>query len=407
MTNILSIKTNAVLIGPLANNGGPTMTMGLLAGSPAIDAAGTNTATFPPTDQRGVPRPIGKGCDIGAYELVTAPVILVPPQNQPLTYGSPVTFTVSAVGDALNPQDTLKYRWQLDGANITGGVLSTYTVLSAVTTNYGPYLVIVTNNYGAVTSSVAYVQFAPYITLPPTNTTVLQGGTTNFFVNAGGDLTLSSPLSYQWQFNGTNLTVGATNSVFMVFGDPTNAGNYTVAITNLYGSITSTPPATLTVGVLPFIQSQPVDVIAEAGASVSFSVTAGGSLPLTYQWFFNNNFQQGATAPSLTFNAGPNAAGLYYVTVGNPFGTIASVPVTLTVVGIGYQTNIIQPQLVSNEFSFFFQSYIGFAYIIESKTNLTDPSWTPLATNSGSGGLMQFSDPSIGGLSRFYRILVQ
>lgn len=55
------------LIGPLADNGGPTRTMALLSGSPAIDAG--DDAACPPTDQRGVPRPFGAHCDIGAFEL--------------------------------------------------------------------------------------------------------------------------------------------------------------------------------------------------------------------------------------------------------------------------------------------------------------------------------------------------
>ncbi|MDX1416451.1 MAG: choice-of-anchor Q domain-containing protein, partial [Candidatus Promineifilaceae bacterium] len=50
----------------LANNGGPTWTHALLAGSPAIDAA--NTAVCPANDQRGVAR--DAACDIGAFEFV-------------------------------------------------------------------------------------------------------------------------------------------------------------------------------------------------------------------------------------------------------------------------------------------------------------------------------------------------
>ena len=52
------------ILGPLANNGGPTMTRALLPGSPAIDA-GTCVIG---TDQRGIARPQGAICDIGAYE---------------------------------------------------------------------------------------------------------------------------------------------------------------------------------------------------------------------------------------------------------------------------------------------------------------------------------------------------
>ncbi len=57
------------LIAPLGINGGPTQTMALASSSPAIDAA--DGAACPPTDQRGVLRPAGTGCDIGAFELAT------------------------------------------------------------------------------------------------------------------------------------------------------------------------------------------------------------------------------------------------------------------------------------------------------------------------------------------------
>ncbi len=53
-------------LGPLANNGGPTQTMALLPGSPAIDAGDDNAC--PSTDQRGILRPQGGHCDIGAFE---------------------------------------------------------------------------------------------------------------------------------------------------------------------------------------------------------------------------------------------------------------------------------------------------------------------------------------------------
>jgi CSLREA domain-containing protein len=65
-------KQNAnPLLAGLANNGGETDTLALHPGSPAIDA-GTN-AGCPATDQRGVARPQGSACDIGAFELVPPP----------------------------------------------------------------------------------------------------------------------------------------------------------------------------------------------------------------------------------------------------------------------------------------------------------------------------------------------
>lgn len=64
-------------VGPLANNGGPTQTHALLPGSPAIEAG--SDAGCPSTDQRGVHRPRGAHCDIGAFEALSSiflPLIL-------------------------------------------------------------------------------------------------------------------------------------------------------------------------------------------------------------------------------------------------------------------------------------------------------------------------------------------
>jgi hypothetical protein len=61
-----SLNNTDPLLGPLGDYGGPTPTLSLLAGSPALDAA--DAAYCPPTDQRGVVRPYGPACDIGAFE---------------------------------------------------------------------------------------------------------------------------------------------------------------------------------------------------------------------------------------------------------------------------------------------------------------------------------------------------
>jgi cysteine-rich repeat protein len=61
-------------LGPLADNGGLTPTHALLAGSPAVDAAGACTGT----DQRGVPRPQGAACDIGAFEFACGNSVIDP-----------------------------------------------------------------------------------------------------------------------------------------------------------------------------------------------------------------------------------------------------------------------------------------------------------------------------------------
>ena len=86
------------LLGPLANNGGPTATMALLAGSPAIDAA--TGGTPPSVDQRGLGRPAGSAPDVGAFEfgaLGVAPQITSPALPNG-SFGVPYSQTVAASG---------------------------------------------------------------------------------------------------------------------------------------------------------------------------------------------------------------------------------------------------------------------------------------------------------------------
>jgi hypothetical protein len=66
------INSTEPQLGALANNGGPTQTQAIGAGSPAVDAGGTAAQGCPATDQRGLSRPDESAdngsCDIGAYE---------------------------------------------------------------------------------------------------------------------------------------------------------------------------------------------------------------------------------------------------------------------------------------------------------------------------------------------------
>src|SRR5216683_3283580 len=69
-TSVSNITITDPLLARLASNGGPTQTQALEAGSPAIDRGGTSANGCPPADQRGVTRPQGPACDIGAFEFV-------------------------------------------------------------------------------------------------------------------------------------------------------------------------------------------------------------------------------------------------------------------------------------------------------------------------------------------------
>ena len=140
------------------------------------------------------------------------------------------------------------------------------------------------------------------------------------------------PLSYQWRFNGASLASQTGTSLALVNVQLTNAGSYSVVVTNLFGA-TNSANALLTVnGVAPAIVSQPVSQVVTVGANAAFSVTASGTPPLSYQWRFNGASLARQTAASLVLtNVQFTNAGSYSVVVTNLFGSTNSANALLTV----------------------------------------------------------------------------
>ncbi|MEO5804400.1 MAG: immunoglobulin domain-containing protein, partial [Verrucomicrobiota bacterium] len=171
---------------------------------------------------------------------------------------------------------TLSYQWKFEGTNIVGATASSLTLSIVQPQNAGNYSVVVSNNYGGTISSnaVLTVVFPPSITAQPQNQSVLAGSNVNFSVTATG----TSPLSYQWLFNGIAIS-GATGSAYSINNaQPTNGGNYSVVVTNAAGSKQS-DSASLQILTPPTIVLQPESQSVLAGTNVTFSVTAEAFLP--------------------------------------------------------------------------------------------------------------------------------
>ena len=94
-------------LGPLQPNGGPTETMAPAVASPAIDAGTSSPQACPATDQRGVARPQGTACDIGAYESAP-PVISSTSAAAISTTGATIDATVANPDPA---SATLSVEW--------------------------------------------------------------------------------------------------------------------------------------------------------------------------------------------------------------------------------------------------------------------------------------------------------
>jgi uncharacterized protein (TIGR02145 family) len=258
------------------------------------------------------------------------PTIVSQPQSQTVMTGQSITLAVSATGTG-----TLSYQWEKEGADISGATANTYSISNVQNTNAGTYTVAVTNSVGSVTSlgaviTVSAAPVAPSIAVQPQSQTVTAGQNVTFSVTATG----TGQLSYQWKENGTNIS-GATASSYSISNVQSgNAGTFTVVVSNSVGNSVSND-ATLTVtaaAVAPAITVQPASQTITAGQSVTFSVTATGTAPLSYQWEKDGTDISGATANSFSITNVQNSnAGTYSVTVSNSTGNAPSTGAVLTV----------------------------------------------------------------------------
>src|SRR5262249_51269710 len=206
------------------------------------------------------------------------------PANQIVTAGQTATFSVVASGTA-----PLSYQWQKNGANIAGATVASYTTPATTSSDNGStFLVVVTNSAGTVTSNPATltVNGPPAITTQPASQTVAAGQTATFSVVATG----TAPLSYQWQKNGANIA-GATSASYTTPAATTSDSGsmFIVIVSNSVGTVNSNG-AILTVNsapVAPTFTTQPANQTVTAGQTATFSVVAGGTAPLSYQWHKN------------------------------------------------------------------------------------------------------------------------
>jgi hypothetical protein len=170
------------------------------------------------------------------------------------------------------------------------------------------------------------------ITAQPASQTVTAGQTATFSVTATG----TGTLSYQWRKSGTAIS-GATSSTYTTpaTASSDNGALFSVVVTDTTGSVTSNA-GTLTVTavpVAPSITTQPASQTVTAGQTATFSVTATGTSPLTYQWKKNGGVIGGATSTSYTTpatTASDNGA-QFTITVTNSLGNVTSNAATLTV----------------------------------------------------------------------------
>ncbi|MCI0621383.1 MAG: immunoglobulin domain-containing protein [Acidobacteria bacterium] len=300
-------------LGPLQDNGGPTMTHALLQASLAI-GAGTS-AGAPTADQRGAARP-SDHVDIGAFQVVTR----ITPA---ITWNAPTEITVGTPLSAAQFNADSSVPGTFTYTPPAGTVLPTGNnqVLTVIFTptdliNFAPATSSVSINVLRLKQSIAFDplpdrhQGDPPILLSatassglPVSFSVLSGPA----IIVGNLLTLSGPTG--------PVTVRAVQ-----------AGN---------GAFSPAPNVDRTFNVVsplsPAIVQQPASQTVADGDRVVLSVTAQGP-ELKYQWQFEQSNLPGETASTLTLNAVSQArAGSYRVIVSNANGSTTSEAAILTV----------------------------------------------------------------------------
>jgi hypothetical protein len=186
-----------------------------------------------------------------AYEsqATNPPSITGQPQPVIANVGDNVSFNVTASGTV-----PLSYKWSLNGTNIPSATASSLTISNVAQTDLGEYAVVVSNAFGSVASSNALLSMYPFLVTPFGGSVAYWGQNATLSVAGWG----TGPLSYQWFDDGVAI-LNATNQT-LTFSSVqfTNAGLYSVVVSNPLGSVTNIPEQV---------------VVNVAGVSLGFSPT--------------------------------------------------------------------------------------------------------------------------------------
>ena len=298
----------------------------------------------------------------------------------------------------------------LDNVNLTSPV---YDAIHGIPTTPGTNTFIISMEYeSSIVSTNITIEILPGtgvlpgITNQPIGLTNLVGSNITFNVTAG-----PPPLSYQWFFNtNTPLQNAAGPNLTLTNVQLSQAGYYSVVVSNSLGAITSSP-AMLAVWELPAIINQPLGLTNVAGSSVDLQATATGVPSPSYQWFFDDNLPvTDATNSTLSLtNVLASQGGSYFVIITNSAGSVTSSTASLviTLPPAPTITATLPGGLTNGIFQFTFNPVIGLTNTIKESSALTGGLWETLTNIAppASTDAITISDPFTAS-NRFYRVQI-
>ncbi len=234
---------------------------------------------------------------------VNDPYISSQPVSLSQAAGTTAMFTVGAMGTGSN---SFTYQWYkgantflFNNGNISGADTATLSIANISLADQSNYFATVTGTFGTATSSVVTLTVLTPVTISnqPSPRTVAPGVRTAFVVTAAG----SSPISYQWQLNGQSIS-NATSSAYVVSNaQPAVTGNYTVVVSNPFGSPQTSSIAPLVVSNTISLSSNNLIVIRCGDGTQTLSLD-GNSVYLD-QYDTNGNYVNTVTVPDNGTNA--------------------------------------------------------------------------------------------------------
>ncbi|HWQ91890.1 MAG TPA: PA14 domain-containing protein, partial [Clostridia bacterium] len=177
---------------------------------------------------------------------------LAPKLAQPAICAHPKTNIVAGPG-ALGFMDVMaigapqSFQWFFNGAPIANATNRTLNIADVQPSKLGFYRVTITNFLGSATSSVAVLDTRMVVTEGMVNQVVAPGGSASFSVTVSNGL---PAYAYQWRLNDTNIAGATASTLNIPNAQASDAGAYTVAITDSLGQSIISPMAVLTVGTL-------------------------------------------------------------------------------------------------------------------------------------------------------------
>lgn len=223
------------------------------------------------------------------------------------------------------------YQWRHESVDLPGATNTGFSLSNVALADAGNYSVLVSNTFGARESAVVLTVVPISLLQQPTNLTKFNGSSAVFSVAAWKH----GPFNYQWRFAGADLP-GETNATLVRENiTPDLAGDYSVRVSNPYGTIESSNATLSVLADFPTITQSPSNQTSWPGGIVNFSVGVTGSEPFSYQWRRNGVNISGATNAGLTLSSlVVTQAGNYSVIVSNQLGAVTSGSGVLTVVPV-------------------------------------------------------------------------